>query len=240
MRNFEPFGLESGTLSRTVTDSSRKVTRISANRPRGVPATAGGKVLRLPLPDTDAALVAALRTDPLAARGMLFDRYGEDVERILYRVLGADAELYDVLHEVFLVALTSLSRLRDPSALRGWLTGIAVHKAKKLIRRRQRWRWIQSVAPFELPEAVAATPSAEVGEALAHAYRVLDELPADERIAFALRHIEDMELTAIASATRVSLATTKRRIARAEARFVELARQSEVLREWLERGTLTR
>ena len=223
-----------------MTDSSRKVTRISAHRPQGAPASGRGKVLRLPLPETDAALVAALRSDPLAARGLLFDRYGEDVERILYRILGADAELYDVLHEVVLAALTSLSRLRDQSALRSWLTGIAVHKVRKLIRRRQRWRWIQSVAPFELPEVAATTPSAEIGEALVHAYRVLDELPADERIAFALRHIDDMELTAIAAATRVSLATTKRRIVRAEARFVELARQSDVLHEWLERGTLAR
>jgi RNA polymerase sigma-70 factor (ECF subfamily) len=162
------------------------------------------------------------------------------VERILYRILGADAELYDVMHDVFLAALTSLSRLRDETALRSWLAGIAVHKAKKLIRRRQRWRWIQSVAPFELPEVVANTTSVEVSEALGHAYRALDELPADERIAFALRYIDGMELTAIAAATRVSLATTKRRIARAEVRFVELAEQSDVLREWVARGTLGR
>lgn len=216
------------------------MTRLPAPRPRDLAASGSGKLLRLPLPETDAALVAALRADPSGSRGLLFDRYGEDVERILYRILGADAELYDVLHEVFLVALTSLSRLRDESALRSWLTGIAVHKAKKLIRRRQRWRWIQSVAPFDLPEVVASSPSAEVSEALAHAYQVLDGLPADERIAFALRHIDGMDLASIASTTRVSLATTKRRIARAEVAFVEVARRSEVLREWLERGTLSR
>lgn len=223
-----------------MTDSSRKVTRISACRPPGAPPSASGKVLRLPLPETDAALVAVLRSDPMATRGLLFDRYGEDVERILYRILGADAELYDVLQDVFVVALTSLSRLRDASALRSWLTGIAVHKAKKLIRRRQRWRWIQSVAPFDLPEGIATTPSAEVSEALVHAHRALDGLPADERIAFALRHIEGMDLAAIAAATQVSLATTKRRIGRAELRFVELASKSDVLREWVARGTLTR
>lgn len=216
------------------------MTRLPAPRPRDPSTASSGKVLRLPLPDTDTALVAALRADPMSARGVLFDRYGEDVERILYRILGADAELYDVMHDVFLAALTSLSRLRDETALRSWLAGIAVHKAKKLIRRRQRWRWIQSVAPFELPEVVANTTSVEVSEALGHAYRALDELPADERIAFALRYIDGMELTAIAAATRVSLATTKRRIARAEVRFVELAEQSDVLREWVARGTLGR
>ncbi|HWA74613.1 MAG TPA: sigma-70 family RNA polymerase sigma factor [Polyangiaceae bacterium] len=216
------------------------MTRLPAPRPRATPASGSGKVLRLPLPDSDAALVAALRADPIAAPGLLFDRYGEDVERILYRILGADTELYDVLHEVFLAAQTSLARLREESALRSWLTGIAVHKAKKLIRRRQRWRWIQSVAPFDLPDVMASTPAPEVSEALTHAYRVLDELPADERIAFALRHIDGMDLAGIAATTQVSLATTKRRIARAQLRFVEAASQSDVLREWLERGTLSR
>jgi RNA polymerase sigma-70 factor (ECF subfamily) len=110
-------------------------------------APPSGKVVRLPLPEGDAALALLLRTDPAAARAELFDRYGADVERILLRILGADTEVYDVLHEVFIAALTSVSRLRDDNALGSWLTGIAVNKAKKLIRRRQRWRWIQIVAP---------------------------------------------------------------------------------------------
>jgi RNA polymerase sigma-70 factor (ECF subfamily) len=196
--------------------------------------------VRLPLPEGDAALALLLRTDPAAARAELFDRYGADVERILLRILGADTEIYDVLHDVFIAALTSVSRLRDDNALGSWLTGIAVNKAKKLIRRRQRWRWIQFVAPPDLPEVIAPTASAEVSEALALTYRILSRLPPDERIAFALRHIDGMELLAIAEATSVSLATTKRRLARAQQRFVALASLSEVLREWVEKGTLAR
>lgn len=180
-------------------------------------------MVRLRVAETDAALVAALRSDELAARGRLFDRYGGFVERTLHRILGTDAELYDVLHDVFVVALTSLPQLRDDSALRGWLAGIAIHRAKKLIRRRQRWRWIESVAPFDLPETAALTPTAEVHQALSHALRMMDRLPVDERIAFALRYIDGMELAAIAAVTRVSLATTKRRISRAQSRIVELS-----------------
>jgi RNA polymerase sigma-70 factor (ECF subfamily) len=87
---------------------------------------------------------------------------------------------------------------------------------------------------------IAPTASAEVSEALALTYRILNRLPPDERIAFALRHIDGMELLAIAEATSVSLATTKRRLARAQQRFVALANRSEVLREWVEKGTLAR
>lgn len=186
---------------------------------------------------TDAALVAALRSDDPAAKDLLLDRYGEFVQRILYRILGADPELQDVLHDVFIAALTSLARLRDDSALRGWLTGIAIHKAKKLVRRRQRWRWIESMAPCDLPDTAAPTPSPDVLQALVHALRIMDRLPFEERVAFALRRIDGMALSTIAAATRVSLATTKRRIFRAQTRVAELSNENALLRPWLGRGT---
>ena len=43
---------------------------------------------------------------------------------------------------------------------------------------------------------------------------------------------EGMDLVEVAAACRVSLATIKRRLTRAEARFVELARQEPSLTEW--------
>ncbi|MEZ4298352.1 MAG: sigma-70 region 4 domain-containing protein [Polyangiaceae bacterium] len=67
--------------------------------------------------------------------------------------------------------------------------------------------------------------------ALEATYAVLGELPADERIAFALRFIEGMELTEVAASCGVSLATVKRRIGRAEGRSVEKARQHPILAE---------
>jgi RNA polymerase sigma-70 factor (ECF subfamily) len=197
-------------------------------------------VVRLPIPETDAGLVAALTAGRPDARTALFDRYAGDVERVLYRILGPDPEVYDLLHDVFLVALTSVHGLRNADALRSWLTGIAVRKARKCIRRRKRWRFIQFVPPSGLPEREAITASAEVSEAVRSAYALLGELPADERIAFALRHIDGMELTAVAEACGVSLATIKRRLSRAQEKFVERAAAHGALHEWLAGGKLVR
>ncbi|MEZ4313044.1 MAG: sigma-70 region 4 domain-containing protein [Polyangiaceae bacterium] len=77
----------------------------------------------------------------------------------------------------------------------------------------------------------------EVRGALEATYAVLGELPADERIAFALRFIEGMELTEVAASCGVSLATIKRRIGRAEGRFVEKARRHPILAGRVEGGT---
>lgn len=199
-----------------------------------------GTVVALPLPASDEALVGALRAGRRDAKEALVDRFYEDVERILYRVLGPDSEIADLLQEVFIAALDSLHRLREPAALRAWLGSIAVHKARKLIRHRQRWAFIRSTPPNLLPETPAATPSAEVSEALRATYRILDLLPVDERIAFALRHVEGMELSATAEACGVSLATIKRRLKGAHERFMALAGDDSALANWMSPRSFSR
>ena len=155
-----------------------------------------GQLYHLPLPDSDSGLVAAFRAGREDARAEIVRRCAPDVERVLHRVLGPDSEIEDVAHEVFMAAFVSLGALRHPHALRSWLVSIAIRKARKLIRRRTRWRFVASVAPAELPEREAVAASAEV--------------------------------------TEVSLATAKRRIARGQRRFLELARKSDILAPWLE------
>jgi RNA polymerase sigma-70 factor (ECF subfamily) len=205
----------------------------NATRPVFSPRFSERQVIELPIPSAEAALVAALQAGRAEARKALFDRYGHDVERILYRVLGPDAEASDLLHDVFVVALGSVGTLRDPSALPGWLRGIAVNKARKHILRKQRWRFIQFFAPSDVPEREALLPSAEVSEALRATYAVLSAMAADERVAFALRFIDGMELTQVAAACGVSLATIKRRLGRAQQTFNALAAREPALSEWL-------
>jgi RNA polymerase sigma-70 factor (ECF subfamily) len=89
----------------------------------------------------------------------------------------------------------------------------------------------------ELPDVQASAAPPEVLDALRATYAALDKLPADERIAFALRFIDGMELTEVAAACDTSLATIKRRLARAGARFEVEARKHPVLEAWLEGGS---
>lgn len=196
----------------------------------------GGGVLELPVPDSDAGLVAALRSGRQAAKAALFDRYGRHVQRVLTRVMGPDPDIPDLLQDVFVSALESIDRLEDPSSLRPWLSRIAVYTARGRIRRRVRWRFVRSDPLDEMVEVEAHLASAEVSEALRATYKALHQLPADERIAFALRFIDGMELTEVANASGVSLATIKRRLAKAQRRFVDLARRDPSLQEWLTRG----
>src|SRR5688572_25175368 len=209
-----------------------------ASRPTEPKPAREGQLYHLPLPESDVGLVAALRAGREGAREEIVRRCTPDVERVLYRVLGPDSEIEDVAHDVFMVAFTSLDQLRQPQALRSWLVGIAIRKVKKLLRRRRRWRFVLDLAPGELPEHPASVAPVEVSEALRSTYRILARIPVDDRVAFSLRYAGEMDLATVAEATGVSLATAKRRIARAQRRFVEFARASDILAPWVDKEEL--
>jgi len=185
----------------------------------------------------DVALVEAFRRGHPAARRELHARYAGHVRRVLYRVLGPDPDLADLHHDVFVRALVSLPKLQDPAALKPWLTSITVHVARSAINRRQRARWLGFRPPEELPELEAETVPPEVREALNATWAVLRAMPTDDRIAFSLRYIDGMELTDVAEACSTSLATIKRRLARAQQRFMTRALRSPVLKDWVEEET---
>jgi RNA polymerase sigma-70 factor (ECF subfamily) len=171
----------------------------------------------------DRALVVALRRRHPGAPAALYDRYAPHLQRVLARVLGSDPELPDLLHEVFFTALRDIAKLEDPDRLKAWLTMIAVFTARGCIRRRKRWRWLRFRSPSDVPDPPGEDVPYEAREALRATYAVLCRLDTEERIAFSLRFIDGMELTEVAAASGVSLATVKRRLQRARARFLELA-----------------
>lgn len=179
-----------------------------------------------------AVLVAALRAGERWAPAALFDRYGRYVRAIILHVLGPRPDVSDVLHDVFVTAFEDIHGLRDPQALKGWLAGIAVFKSKNYLRSRRRFGLL-----FTAPDARVARPSIpatpDVSAALRTAYEVLDELAIEERIPFVLRAVQGFSLDEVAEACGVSLATAKRRVASARAKFIALSSKRPLLREWL-------
>jgi RNA polymerase sigma-70 factor (ECF subfamily) len=87
-----------------------------------------------------------------------------------------------------------------------------------------------------MPDAPAPVADEDVREATRATYAILAAMDVDERIAFALRFIDGMELTEVAEACGVSLATIKRRLARAETAFAKRARENPALESWLQGG----
>jgi RNA polymerase sigma-70 factor (ECF subfamily) len=199
---------------------------------RVTPARSSG-VVPLAFGGSDRDIVQALRSGKQAGGAAIYDRYHQYVRRVLTRVLGPDAQLHDLIQDVFLAAIDSIDRLEDPDSLRSWLAGIAVFRARGEIRRRTRQRWLASLSFEETAMSAVASRDPLIDEVLCATYEVMDKLPADERIAFALRYVEGMELVEVAEVTQVSLATIKRRLRRAQQRFGACACRHPALRDWV-------
>ncbi len=185
----------------------------------------------------DAALIEALQAKHPGAAAVFYDQHAPHVHRALRSALGSEDDLPDLLQEVFIRALDHIGELRDFERVRSWLTGIAIFVAREQIRLRTRRSWLRVFSPEQTRPSHHHQPSSEARIALREVYEVLDQMPLDERMAFVLRFIEGMSLPDAAEVCETSLATLKRRLARAEHRFVESARNRPALAIWLEEGT---
>ena len=171
-------------------------------------------------PDDDAALVAAAREGSRAGATRIWDRYATLVRRVLLRTINPGHDVEDLTQEVFLRFFDQLHRLREPSAVRSYLVGITLHVARSELRRRRVRRFLRLTDDGSVPDRAAPELNREDRVALSRLHAILDRLNVDDRLAFVLRHVEEMELTEIADATECSLATVKRRLSRAHARVL--------------------
>jgi RNA polymerase sigma-70 factor (ECF subfamily) len=167
----------------------------------------------------DAELVRGSTAGDQQAFARLYERYSRVVHGILVaRVPQADVD--DLVQEVFLSAWNRLPSLREPAAFGGWLAMIARNRATDFHRR--------AMDAVELPADLAAhDATAERAEALA-ALTVVRSLPEAYRETLILRLVEGLTGPEIAERTGLTPASVR----------VNLHRGMKLLRERLrpERG----
>ena len=152
----------------------------------------------------------------------LFRRYSSYVAAVAHRLLGRDDEVDDTVQEVFLAAVRGLHSVRDPQAVKSWLACIAVRVARRKLRKRRLRSFFGLEDPATYGKVTDSAASPEQRALLERVYRVLDEMPTGDRVAWALRYVEGEPLESVAALSGCSLATAKRRI-RAAARTIEEA-----------------
>src|SRR4051812_35560682 len=95
---------------------------------RGLPsltsrdAPRGGTLVQPRAFASDAEIVAGLLDHDPDAVEIFHQRFASHVVRILARILGDDRDLLDLQHDVFVRGLSSIATLKDPTALRSWMT----------------------------------------------------------------------------------------------------------------------
>ncbi len=151
----------------------------------------------------------------------VFQRFSRDVARLAYRLVGRDGDVDDLVQDVFLAAHRSMPVGLPDDDCRRWLATVAVRLSARRLRRRRIATFFgfgdDGPDAFELPSSV----SPETSAVLSQLYRRLDGLPVDERLAWTLRHVENESLDDVARLCGCSLATAKRRIAKAQLALTE-------------------
>jgi RNA polymerase sigma-70 factor (ECF subfamily) len=189
-------------------------------------------VHRLPLDGADdAPLARAVAAGDEAAAAEVWRRYAPAVRSVLRRSIGPYDDIEDQVQEVFLRYFRGRAELRDPGALRPFLIGIAMHVAISELRRRRVRRWMRLTPTGVLPDPppVERGPDDDAREAMRRLYAILDGLDDAGRLTFVLRHVEGLELGEIAAALDVSLATTKRRLAKVTTRVLTMVKRDPAL-----------
>jgi RNA polymerase sigma-70 factor (ECF subfamily) len=137
--------------------------------------------------------------------------------------------------EVFMRVFSRSGGIREASALREFVTAVAVNVLKTELRRRWVRRKVSLSDDGSVPEIEAPRADPEAREALARCYAILDKLGARERAAFVLRYMEEQTLEQVATGLGVSLSTAKRLVTRSSERVSKHVGSDEGLRSFFDR-----
>jgi RNA polymerase sigma-70 factor, ECF subfamily len=167
---------------------------------------------------SDESLVARARRREPAAFEALYRRHAAFALNLAVHIQGTTADVEDIVHDAFVRAHERLPELRDSTAFRSWLGSIVVRLVRTRLRRRRLLTVLGLTGhePVDLEAVASPEADPEARALLAQVYALLQTMPADDRIAWTLRHVERHGLDGVAALTGCSLATAKRRIQRAQ------------------------
>jgi len=150
----------------------------------------------------------------------LFEEHSAFVWRSLRRLGVADADVDDMMQEVFLVVYHRLAEYEERERVRSWLysicTRVASSQRRKVARRRE------NVLAEPTDQSVAPTQQRQIEEqeALRLGHQLLELLPEEQREVFVLYEIEHLPMAQIAETLGCPLHTAYSRLRVARMKIV--------------------
>ena len=160
------------------------------------------------------ALVERAKTGDLDAFGRLVARFRPSFGRYAVQMLGNREEAEEALQDAFLRAYRGLASCREPARFQAWAFTILVNRCRTSRRRLLRRARVQTTDPEAMD--TASVPHPEGDEAWREEIqRALGRLPAAQREAFLLKHVEGLSYEAIAELSGARIPALKMRVLRA-------------------------
>jgi RNA polymerase sigma-70 factor, ECF subfamily len=183
----------------------------------------------------DLVLVDRCLEGEQAAARELFRAHQARVHATLYRVLGGNRDMDDLLQETFIQVFRSLRGFRGEARLGTWIDRIAARVAYRYLAQRK------AAAPTTVLDeemaggGVEPTDQAVAREGVRRLYAALGELGPASRLAFTLHEIDGRSVAEVARTVGASVTATKLRIWRARRALERHAAEDAVLAGFLGR-----
>lgn len=168
------------------------------------------------------------------AQRELFHQQRAGVHHALFRILGNNRELEDLVQDAFLEIFRALPSFRGDSGLARWCQTIATRVAYLAISRRRPATIDLALVIDEVAGSADTRRAVQLREAARRLYAALDRVAAKQRIAFALAVIDGRTLSEVAQLTDSTVIAVKTRVWRARRDLMKRARKDEVLASYLD------
>jgi RNA polymerase sigma-70 factor (ECF subfamily) len=173
------------------------------------------------IPAGDSDLVVRAAGGDERAMAALYDRYGEVLYAVAYRIVGQRADAEEVVLDALAQAWREATRFEaSRGSVAGWLTTIARSRALDLVRARTRRERITASAAAERPDSSPAMGSwpvdpssgVDLAERRKQVQQALEALSPPQRRAIELAYFEGLSQSEIAERLQEPLGTIKTRV----------------------------
>ncbi len=172
--------------------------------------------------------VAKAQAGDRIAFGRVMDATMAMSYRLAYRSLGSSAEAEDICQEAYIRVWEHFDSYDRSRPFEAWLTTIVCRLAIDRLRQRQRSPWWSFRRDGET-HATERAASMDMGADQKAVWTDLHEvvigiagsLPPTQRIVFALRDLEDLDVAEVASVTGLSISSVKANLSYARRRIRE-------------------
>lgn len=187
-----------------------------------------------PAREHDLALAQRAAGGDRVAQRELFQAFKTGVHHTLYRILGNNRDLEDLIQDAFLEIFRSLKGYRGDSTLSRWCQTIATRSAYLYIGKRKPASVDLAIVEDTVANDHDTRRHAMVREAARRLYAALDRIEAKQRIAFALAVIDGLPLAEVAQLTDSTVFSVKTRVWRARKQLFARAAKDPVLAPYLD------
>ena len=160
-------------------------------------------------------------TDPMDA---LYERHLSQVKRWARQLAGPAADLEDLVHDIFFIALRKGFQARGEASVDTWLFRITHHEVQAKRRRNRLRQLLLGQHQDTLVPLAPNSPQQEMERREQHVrlYKALDRLPDCYRTTLILYEIEELSGEQVAELTETNLSTVWVRLHRGRERLVQL------------------